>query len=144
MNTVSGTITLATADYITVEFDRAVACGACAGGTGCGLGPLLRLFAGPGTRAIRLPNSFSAPLRGGERIRVAISGRTLALYAGLAYGWPLIGIVAGALIGAAVAPGGGDFAAATGAAVGAAAAWLVLKWQRAMAASVWSRIHVVR
>lgn len=144
MNTASGTITSATGEYVTVEFDKAQGCSACAGGAGCGLGPLLRLFVGPGTRTIRLPNSSASPLRSGERIRVAIAGRTLALYAGLAYGWPLVGIVGGAGIGVAVAPGGGDIAAVAGATIGAAAAWLTLKWQRAPAADLQSRVLVVR
>jgi positive regulator of sigma E activity len=144
MNTVSGTITSATAEYVTVEFDESLGCSACVSGAGCGLGPLLRLFVGSGTRSIRLPNSLEAPLRSGDRIRVAITGRTLALYAGLAYVWPLACIVVGAVIGMAAAPGGGDVAAVAGAMIGAAAAWLTLKWQRALAAGLQSRVHVVR
>ncbi|MFW2404668.1 MAG: SoxR reducing system RseC family protein [Gammaproteobacteria bacterium] len=144
MNTVTGTVTSATAEYIMVEFDRTPGCGACASGLGCGFGPLLHLFTGSGARAIRLSNSSAAPLRSGDRIRVAIAGRTLALYAGLAYGWPLVGVVAGAAIGASILPAGGDLAAATGAALGAAVAWFALKWQGAVATGLQSRLFVVR
>ncbi|MBT8442317.1 MAG: SoxR reducing system RseC family protein [Gammaproteobacteria bacterium] len=143
-HTVSGTITSATAERITVEFDKAPGCGACASGAGCGLGPLLRLFAGAGTRSFRLRNSREAPLHSGDRIGVAIAGRTLALYAGLAYGWPLISIVAGAGIGASVVPGGGDVAAVAGATIGGGSAWLALKWQRLLTGDLQSRVLVVR
>jgi len=144
MNTVAGTVTSATAEYVTVEFDESLGCRACVSGAGCGLGPLLRLFVGSGARSIRLPNLPAAPLRSGDRIRVAVAGRTLALYAGLAYVWPLVCIVGGAMIGMAAVPRGGDFAAVAGAMIGAAAAWLTLKWQRAPAAGLQSRVHVVR
>lgn len=144
MNTVAGTITSATVEHVTIEFDKSLGCGACVSGAGCGLGPLLRLFVGSGARSIRLPNLPEAPLRSGDRIRVAIAGRTLVLYAGLAYVWPLICIVGGAMVGVAAVPRGGDVAAFAGATIGAAAAWLTLRWQRALVAGLQSGVHVVR
>jgi len=144
MNFASGTVKSADAESVTITFDPGIGCHACTSGAGCGLGPLLSLFAGAATRSVRLPNPSELRLRGGERIRVAIPGGMIAVFAALAYGLPVFAVVSGAAIGVAAAPGGGDAAAIIGALVGGALAWLAIRRQSTLVAAVGSKVSLVR
>jgi len=114
-------------DSVTVAFDQQAGCEACFTGVGCGLGPILRLFARAGARTAQLPSLREGALLEGDRVRVTVSGGRLAALAAAAYGLPVVGVMIGAGIAAALLPERGDAATVGGALTGAALAWLWLR-----------------
>ena len=123
----TGTVTAITPETVTVTTDSQVGCRACDTGAGCGLGPVLALFVRNPRRTVQLRSPAKMLLRVGDRVRFVTHGNRVALLALMAYGLPLVGILAGAGVAFAVAPGGGDGATIAGATVGAALAWALLR-----------------
>lgn len=95
-------------------------CGTCAAGKGCAL----RWLAGrdPSLLEIAPPPAGQAPLSPGDGVIVEVDDGDLLRAIALAYLPPLAGLLGGALILAAVAPGR-ELAAVAGSAVGLAAGW---------------------
>ena len=100
-------------------------CGRCHEEGGCGGQQLTQMFcAGP--KSYRLANPGGA--RVGETVTVAIAAGTVRRSANLAYGVPLLGLIAGATVGMHI---GGDAGAMGGGGVGLVLAWfLALGWMR--------------
>ena len=128
MTLATGTVTAVSAASVTIEFDPQTGCSACVTGAGCGLGPILRLLAGNGSRTVHLPNRPEETLREGERVQVVVRGRRVAALAVVAYGLPVVGVMAGAGIAVTLWPEAGDVAPVAGALTGAALAWLWLRF----------------
>lgn len=124
---IAGSIESVSGRSVTVHLASRSGCGACDIGRGCGLGPLLTLFARGGPRRVRVPVAASVPLVEGDRVRFAISNGRLAGLAAAAYGLPLLGLMLGAAIANTILPDAADLATAGGAAAGAALAWLGLR-----------------
>ena len=122
-----GTVEAVDAGTVTVRFAPGSGCLACRTGEGCGLGPVVEMFAPRRARRVRLPRPGQPEIRPGDRVRMPLAGARLAWLALAAYGLPLAGIVVGALAATALFPAGGDLAAGSGAAVGALAAGGVLR-----------------
>lgn len=90
------------ADRLTLVFSAPESCERCARGEGCGAGVFGRLFGRRETR-VRLPASLA--VADGEWVRVGLDPRQLAMAAGLHYGLPLAGFLAGAVLGHVMLPG---------------------------------------
>lgn len=117
MNETSALVVRTDGDYAVVEAQGAPGCGRCEAAGGCASASLGRLFcAAP--RRIRVLNRLGA--RPGERVVLTAREGALLRSAGAAYGLPLLLLVAGAVLGAALAdsPGSRDLYAAAGAAIG--------------------------
>jgi len=84
------------AEELILVFSAPEGCERCAGGAGCGAGVLGRLFARRETQ-VRLPANLT--VASGDWVRVGFEPRHLARSAGLHYGLPLIGFLAGAVAG---------------------------------------------
>jgi positive regulator of sigma E activity len=144
VTTATGTVTAVTPDAVTVTFDPASGCLSCATGLGCGLGPVLALFAPRVPRRVALPHQRGASVRVGDRVRIAIPAGRVAALAACAYGTPLLGILVGAMVAATLAPGAGDAAAAAGSLAGAALGWACLRcggFDRAVAVALRSGLR---
>lgn len=127
MTVATGTVTAASADSVTIAFDRHAGCAACLSGAGCGLGPVLSLFTKGGPRSVQLPNRPEAPFCKGERVQISVRGGRIATLAVAAYGLPIFAVMAGAGIAAVMLPDGGDAVTVAGALAGAALAWWWLR-----------------
>ncbi|NBD96348.1 MAG: hypothetical protein GVY11_07735 [Gammaproteobacteria bacterium] len=90
-------------DRLSVEFTAPEGCERCMRGEGCGAGLFARLFS---QRRTRLTVASRIAVTGGEWVRVGLEPRQLAIAAGLHYGLPLGGFLAGALAGHALLPDG--------------------------------------
>jgi positive regulator of sigma E activity len=110
-----------------VEFEPAPACGGCASGRGCGLGPLLALF-GHARQVFQLDLHVvrGDHLRIGDRVRAGVTPGELLKGVGLAYLLPITSVLSGAWLAGALFPASGDPAAVAGAIIGMAAGWLGL------------------
>lgn len=120
---VNGVVQRLDAGYAWVDVSVAQGCGRCHEPGGCGGVNLARPLA-PISRSVRVVNDIDA--RAGESVGVVIDDRVPLQAALCAYGWPVLGVIAGAVAGAAVASEGGrDLLAAGGALAGglAAAIW---------------------
>lgn len=120
---VNGVIQRLEAGYAWVDVSVAQGCGRCHEPGGCGGVNLARPMA-PTRRSVRVVNDIDA--RPGESVGVVIDDRVPLQAALCAYGWPVLGVIAGAVIAAAVAAEGrGDLLAALGALGGGlvAAVW---------------------
>lgn len=119
--------TVAAAQARTVWVSRpagAAPCAACAAGTGCGAGWLLRVFGG--RRPAAVPVAPSGAFAVGDRVVLSIPERWLLLAAGAVYGAPLAGLILGATLGELLAGSAGAMlAGCAGFVAGAAAAWLL-------------------
>jgi len=124
---VTGTVASASCDRVTILVDRQSGCGACTTAAGCGLGPLLELFARGSSRLLDVSSRDGYIFASGDRVRIALRGRRLAALGMVAYATPLFGLFAGAGIAAIVAPTGGDAAAVIGALTGVMLAWVLLR-----------------
>lgn len=110
-----------------IEFEPRTACGGCAAGQGCGLGPLLAMFRRP-RRALWInPETLNGSgLEVGDPVRIALLSGQLTRFAGLAYAMPTAGLLAGAWLFAALFPGFGELSAVIGAVTGIGLSWLCL------------------
>ncbi|WP_079435592.1 SoxR reducing system RseC family protein [Zoogloea sp. LCSB751] len=110
---VNGVVQRLDAGYAWVDVSVAQGCGRCNEPGGCGGVNLASPFA-PTSRSVRVINDIEA--RPGESVGVVIDDRVPLQAALCAYGWPVLGVIAGAVLGAGAAPGGnGDLLAALGA-----------------------------
>lgn len=96
-------------------------CGRCHEKGGCGGQHLTQMMC-TGPKHYRVLNPGGAAV--GENVTIAIAEGAVRRSANLAYGLPLLGVIAGALAGAQV---GGDVGAIAGGAAGLIAAWLVVR-----------------
>lgn len=81
-------------DRLTLVFSAPRNCQRCERGEGCGAGVFGRLFSRRETR-VMLPASLAVAC--GDWVRVGLESRRLAAAAGVYYGLPLIGFLAGAI-----------------------------------------------
>lgn len=88
-------------DRLTLVFAAPESCQRCARGEGCGAGVFGRLFGRRETRVL-LPANVTVAC--GEWVRVGFEPRHLAQAAGLHYGLPLLGFLAGATVGHGLMP----------------------------------------
>lgn len=123
----TGTIIEVNATHARVEFVRAPACGGCASGRGCGLGPLLAMF-GRAQQAFRLDLRVTRghQLQVGDRVRAGVTPGQLMKGAGIAYFLPMTGVLCGAWLATALFPVSGDPGAVAGAMIGILAGWIGL------------------
>jgi positive regulator of sigma E activity len=129
MSIATGTVTATSMQSVTVAVDRNIGCSPCAGGTGCGLGPVLSMFSRR-DRVVRLPVPPDLELSVGDRIRFhARTDRVVALVLA-GYGWPLAGIMSGAALVHLAAPAAGDAATVVGALLGLGGAGLLTRFAR--------------
>lgn len=91
------------ADRLSLEFAAPEGCERCMRGEGCGAGVFAGMF---GRRRTRLTVTSGLVVAGGEWVRVGLEPRRLAMAAGVHYGLPLAGFLAGALAGHASLPDG--------------------------------------
>ncbi len=81
-------------DALVVEVDTAVTCARCASGKGCGAG----LLGSGRLPRLRVPLAGQRPMRVGAPITLELAPGRLWTAAALAYGAPLVGMFAGALL----------------------------------------------
>lgn len=112
-----------------VEVDAAAACSRCAQGRGCGAGLGGRA---PSTRRVEAILSPGANVSSGDTVVIDLAPRSVLAAAGIVYGWPLAGAVAGA--GFAYVAAYGDQAAAFAALAGLAAGALLVRRRLARSA----------
>lgn len=116
----AGTVTAIDGDYALVRLDD-TGCGRCHEEGGCGGHNI-------GSMLCRTPTSYRvvnpAHAQLGDRVQISIAPGAVRRGAMLAYGWPLLALLAGALAGSALA---GDGGAIIGALVALVCAWLVLR-----------------
>lgn len=113
-------------------------CGRCHEEGGCGGQHLTQMFCG-GARSYRVENSVNARI--GDHVTVAIAAGSVRRTANLAYGVPLLSMIAGALLGMPMA---GDLGAMAGAACGLFLAILYIRRRtRGDAESVANRPYIV-
>ena len=84
---------------VEIELQRESACGACELNRGCGTGALGRLL---GRRSRPLVIETREDLKPGDRLELTLSERALVRASLLAYGLPLLGMLAAGLCGAAL------------------------------------------
>lgn len=109
-------------DYAFVQTQRETGCGGCAATATCGTSVLQKMFVNPSL--LKVSNHLSA--RPGDQVELALEGQDLLKQALMAYGLPLVGLFAGALL-AMLLIDDGDLTAMLGAAVGLAIAWWMVK-----------------
>lgn len=98
----------------------AQACSGCAGRRGCAL----RWLAGPGDSRLEVahPALHGPPMRPGDHVIIEVDDGELLRAAALAYVPPLVGLLAGPVAAATLAPGS-ELVALAGALLGLAAGW---------------------
>lgn len=115
-----GTVTAVDGVQATIRIDDH-GCGRCGEAGGCGghhLGKLL----GATARTFQVPNPEGCGV--GTRVRVGVAEGSLGRSALFAYAFPLLALIAGALLGSAIA---GEAAAIGGAIAGLLVGWLGLR-----------------
>lgn len=113
-------------------------CGRCHEKGGCGGHHLTQTFCS-GPRRYRVENAIGAEV--GDMVSVAVAAGTLRRGANLVYGLPVLGLIAGAVVGAALA---GDAGAMAGSLVGLAGAFLVVSRRaRLPVGDPGSRPHII-
>ena len=113
-----GTVVRTEGQWAWVETVRQSGCGSCAAKGACGTGVLETLFSAR-TAPIRLANTLHA--RPGDRVVLALSEGALLRQSLWAYGVPLVGFLAGGLLGRALTATEGG--ALLGAVVGMLLGW---------------------
>lgn len=110
------TVVARTPESVRVEVAQQSNCAGCAGGSGCGIGPILALFGrhDPVQFEVSIPAGRTVKI--GSRIKIGVPGRRLLQMAGLAYVLPLLGMVMGAWLASLLSQG--DSAAAIGSVAG--------------------------
>jgi len=86
---------------VRLRFDRLSQCHRCLRGEGCGAGVFSQLFS---RRSMEFDLASDRVWQAGQRVRVGIISSGLARGSIALYGWPLLGFLAGAVIGDAVGP----------------------------------------
>lgn len=113
-------------------------CGRCHEKGGCGGHHLTQTFCS-GPRRYRVENAIGAEV--GDTVSVAVAAGTLRRGANLAYGLPVLGLIGGAVVGAAVA---GDAGAIPGSLLGVVGAFmLVSRRARQPVGDPGSRPHII-
>ncbi|MCL2523930.1 MAG: SoxR reducing system RseC family protein [Betaproteobacteria bacterium] len=113
-------------------------CGRCYETGGCGGQHLARMFAS-GPRSFFVDNALGVAV--GERVTIAIAAGSVRRAANLAYGLPLLAVIAGALAGNALF---GELGGIGGAALAFAASLCHLRWRsQALAGNPAERPHLV-
>lgn len=113
-------------------------CGRCHEKGGCGGQHLTQMFCG-GARSYRVENTVNAEI--GDHVTVAIAAGSVRRTANLAYGAPLLALIAGALLGTSLA---GNLGAMLGAACGLVLAVLYIRIRtRGGAESLANRPYIV-
>lgn len=115
----TGTITALDGEHALVRIDD-TGCGRCHEPGGCGGNTMSQLFCST-PRTFRVLNRGPATI--GDRVTVVIAEGAVRRSAALAYGVPLLALLAGALGGSLLA---GEIGAMAGAACGVLAAWQAL------------------
>jgi len=104
METVVGRVESVRDGMLTVVVDAGVACPRCASGQGCGAG---LLASSEGVRRIDVSQPPGMSVRVGDAVSLSISPRQLLRASFIAYGVPLISLVAGAGLARMVGAGQG-------------------------------------
>lgn len=115
-----GRVTGLDGDFALVQVEGG-GCGRCHEAGGCGGQQLTQMFCSA-PRQYRVRNAVGA--KPGDRVSILLPAGALGRYATLAYGLPLLGLIAGALLGDSL---GGDAGALCGGAVGCCAAFLLMR-----------------
>lgn len=120
---VKGVVTRVEEDFAWVDVSVAQGCGRCHEPGGCGGVNIARPFAAA-TQAVRVRNDIRA--LPGESVGVLIDDGVPLKAALSVYGWPIVGVLAGAAVGVWMAsPGSVDLLATVGAAAGGTVAALL-------------------
>jgi sigma-E factor negative regulatory protein RseC len=82
--------------YAWVEIRRQNGCGGCQSAAGCGTSVLSKLFVGRLDEALKVSNALNA--RVGDWVELRLQESQLVKHAFMAYGLPLLGLFAGALV----------------------------------------------
>lgn len=137
VNTIQAVVRLVDAGEALVEVAQG-GCGRCHEKGGCGGQQLTQMFCS-GPRQYRVDNAIGAAI--GDRVTVAVAPGSLRQSANLAYGLPVLALVAGALAGGALA---GDGGAMLGGAVGLVTAFILVARKSArVAGNPASRPHII-
>ena len=83
-------------EYVWVETQRKSACGSCQNSAGCGTGSLSKLFVNDKPALLKVPKTFEVKV--GDHVHLSIDKQFFIQQIFLAYGLPLIGFFAGAVI----------------------------------------------
>lgn len=108
-----------------IAVETNTACARCRDGRGCGAG---LLGSGSGRQVLRVDVPPGTAISPGDSVRLTMSGAALLAAAGIAYGFPLAGLLTGALLGQAIV--GSDLGALLASLTGLAAG-VVLARRRA-------------
>ncbi|MBS1188948.1 MAG: positive regulator of sigma(E), RseC/MucC [Rhodocyclaceae bacterium] len=122
VSTVRGVVRALDGREAIVEVEQG-GCGRCHEKGGCGGQHLTQMFCS-GPKTYRVDNPGGAVV--GEKVDVAIVAGALRRTANLAYGLPLVGVIAGAALGMQVA---GNPGAMAGSGAGLLIAWLLVRWK---------------
>ena len=122
VSTIRGVVRAVDGREAVVEVEQG-GCGRCHEKGGCGGQHLTQMLCA-GKKTYRVDNFGGALV--GDRVTVAIAAGAVRRSANLAYGMPLVAVIAGAALGMQA---GGDPGAITGGAVGLISAWLVVRWK---------------
>lgn len=103
ISTVRGVVRSIESSFADIEVEQG-GCGRCHEEGGCGGQQLTQMFCS-GARSYRVSNSIGAQV--GDKVIIAIAPGSVRDTANLAYGIPLIGAIAGAILGTILAGDGG-------------------------------------
>lgn len=117
----TGRVTGVEGDFALIQVEGG-GCGRCHEAGGCGGQQLTQMFCST-PRQYRVKNPIGA--KPGDQVSIILPAGALSRYATLAYGMPLLGLLAGAVAGDAL---GGNGGALLGAAAGAFLAFLGLRF----------------
>jgi sigma-E factor negative regulatory protein RseC len=90
-----GVVTAVTGDLIEVRVQQQSACGSCSAKSGCGTSIVASLFPGRHQR-LQLPNSINAVV--GDRVILSIAEQAVVSGSLRLYLFPLLGLIAGAML----------------------------------------------
>lgn len=111
--------------FVWVRTQRETACGGCQGEATCGTGSLAKMFAMGSQPLLKLPNDLNA--RPGDLVALELAGGALVQQAFIAYGVPLVGLFAGALLVAFLWQDTADWQVVLGSGAGLVMAWWLVK-----------------
>lgn len=125
----SATVVAIEADALWVETVRRSACGGCSAQKGCGQALLNREFEGRRGRIRILPGACAvSQFSVGDHVLLDIPDEIILRGSLVAYGLPLLGMLAGAMAAEWWLSGHGDLAAVTGAVVGLLSGFALVCW----------------
>lgn len=129
MLTETGRVVGLEADALWVETMRRSTCGACAAQKGCGHGLLNSIADGKRGYIRVMPGEHPvAHYKINDQVQISIPEEVILRGSFIAYGLPLLAMLAGALAAANLLPGSGDLAVSGGAAVGLALGYVLVRW----------------